>query len=39
MVLIVIQGGPGTLKTVEEALKQNVPILILAVNLVVCKSF
>lgn len=33
MVLIVVQGGPNTLKTVEESLKQNVPILVLAVFL------
>jgi predicted polyphosphate/ATP-dependent NAD kinase len=28
---IVVQGGIGTLKTVEEAIKQAVPVLILAV--------
>ncbi len=32
MVLIVVQGGPGTLQTVEEAIKQNVPVIVLAVN-------
>lgn len=32
MVLIVVQGGPGTFKTVEESLKQNVPVLVLAVK-------
>lgn len=32
MVLIVVQGGPNTLKTVEESLKQSVPVLVLAVN-------
>ena len=32
MVLIVVQGGPGTLQTVEEAVKQNVPVLVLAVK-------
>lgn len=31
MVLIVVQGGAGTFRTVEESLKQNVPILVLAV--------
>lgn len=31
MVLIVVQGGPNTLLTVEESIKQNVPVLILAV--------
>ena len=33
MVLIVMQGGPGTLQTIEESLKRNVPVLILAVNI------
>jgi NAD kinase len=32
MILIVVQGGPGSLKTVEEAINQNVPILVLAVG-------
>jgi transient receptor potential cation channel subfamily M member 2 len=32
MVLIVVQGGPNTLLTVEESLKQNVPVLVLAVS-------
>lgn len=32
MILIVVQGGPNTLLTVEESLKQNVPVLVLAVN-------
>ena len=31
MVLIVVQGGPNTLQSVAEAIKQNVPILVLAV--------
>lgn len=31
MILIVVQGGPNTLLTVEESLKQNVPVLVLAV--------
>ena len=31
MVLIVVQGGPGTLKTVEETMKDHIPVLILAV--------
>lgn len=30
MILIVVQGGPNTLLTVEESLKQNVPVLVLA---------
>ena len=30
MILIVVQGGPNTLITVEESLKQNVPVLVLA---------
>ncbi len=32
MVLIVVQGGPNTLLTVEESIKQNIPVLILAVG-------
>ncbi len=32
MILIVVQGGPNTLMTVEESLKENVPILVLAVS-------
>lgn len=31
MILIVVQGGPNTLITVEQSLKQAVPVLILAV--------
>ena len=31
MILIVVQGGPNTLMTVEESLKENVPVLVLAV--------
>lgn len=30
MILIVVQGGPNTLRTVEESLKKNVPVLVLA---------
>ena len=30
MVLIVVQGGPNTLLTVAEAIKQKTPVLILA---------
>ena len=30
MVLIVVQGGPNTLLTVVESLRQNIPVLILA---------
>ena len=30
MVLIVVQGGPGTLRTVLESLEQNIPVLVLA---------
>ena len=30
MILIVVQGGPNTLLTVEESLKKNVPVLVLA---------
>ena len=33
MVLIVVEGGPNTLKTVKEAVEKNVPILVLAVSL------
>lgn len=33
MILIVVQGGPNTLITVEESLKQSVPVLVLAVNI------
>ena len=32
MILIVVQGGPNTLITVEESLKQMVPVLVLAVK-------
>lgn len=32
MILIVVQGGPNTLLTVEESLKKNVPVLVLAVR-------
>ncbi len=32
MILIVVQGGPNTLITVEESLKQSVPVLVLAVK-------
>ena len=35
MILIVVQGGPNTLITVEESLKQMVPVLVLAVSLFV----
>ena len=38
MILIVVQGGPNTLLTVEQSLKQNVPVLVLAVNLCVTNS-
>ena len=31
-ILIVIQGGAQTLRAVEDAIHQNVPILVLAVN-------
>lgn len=34
MILIVVQGGPNTLITVEESLKQAVPVLVLAVNFI-----
>ncbi|CAF0758789.1 unnamed protein product [Brachionus calyciflorus] len=30
MILIVVQGGPNTLFTVEETIKQSIPVLILA---------
>lgn len=30
MVLIVVQGGPGTLLTVSESLEMNIPVLVLA---------
>lgn len=33
MILIVVQGGPNTLITVEQSLKQSVPVLVLAVIL------
>ena len=33
MILIVVQGGPNTLITVEESLKKAVPVLVLAVNI------
>ncbi len=32
MILIVVQGGPNTLKTVAEGMKKKIPILILVVN-------
>jgi transient receptor potential cation channel subfamily M protein 2 len=32
MILIVVQGGPNTLITVEHSLKQSVPVLVLAVS-------
>lgn len=32
MVLIVVQGGPNTLKTVKESLEHKVPVLVLAVS-------
>ena len=31
MILIVVQGGPNTLLTVEQSLKQNVPVIVFAV--------
>jgi hypothetical protein len=34
MILIVVQGGPNTLITVEHSLKQAVPVLVLAVILI-----
>ncbi len=34
MILIVVQGGPNTLKTVYESIKNNTPVLILAVCLI-----
>ena len=36
MILIVVQGGPNTLITVEESLKQMVPVLVLAVKMICC---
>ena len=33
MILIVVQGGPNTLLTVEDNLKKNIPVLVLAVIL------
>lgn len=33
MILIVVQGGPNSLLTVVESLKQNVPVLVIAVRL------
>ncbi len=33
MVLIVVQGGPNTLTTVDESIKKKIPVLILAVIL------
>lgn len=35
MILIVVQGGPNTLITVEQSLKQTVPVLILAVSQII----
>lgn len=32
MILIVVQGGPNSLFTVVESLKQNVPVLVIAVS-------
>ena len=32
MVLIVVQGGFGTLITIEESLKKHIPIIIIAVS-------
>ena len=32
MVLIVVQGGPNTLLTVEETIKMNIPVVIVAVR-------
>jgi hypothetical protein len=32
MILIVVQGGATTLKTVYDSVKKNVPVLVLAVN-------
>lgn len=39
MILIVVQGGPNTLITVEQSLKQAVPVLILAVWLLLLVLF
>ena len=33
--LIVVQGGPGTLKTVLESIREKIPILVLAVSVIV----
>ena len=33
MILIVVQGGPNTLITVEHSLKQSVPVLVFAVTI------
>ena len=32
MVLIVVQGGPNSLLLVEKSIKENIPILVLAVR-------
>jgi hypothetical protein len=32
MILIVVQGGPNTLKTIYESVRNNTPVLILAVG-------
>jgi hypothetical protein len=32
MVLIVVQGGPNTLLTVKESIKENMPVLVLYVK-------
>jgi transient receptor potential cation channel subfamily M protein 2 len=32
MILIVVQGGPNTLSTVTESIKENIPILVLVVR-------
>ena len=40
MILIVVNGGPNTLKTVTEYVKVKIPVLILEVNqfhLILCK--
>lgn len=39
MILIVVQGGPNTLITVEESLKQMVPVLVLAVSIKMLYDF
>ena len=36
MILIVVQGGQNTLLTIEEAIKENVPILVLSVRGIKC---